>query len=161
MNVLDILIILPVGYGLVRGLMRGFVQELTGLVSLIAAVFCTKLWAPDFALWLSNNLSVSFSVCQLIAWFVLFVGVALSLHLVGKLISRLLSAISLGWLNRLIGAAFGAAKWALIISIILNGVSLLDNQFHFLKPHVHEQSIAYEPIRKIASIAWENVQNEL
>lgn len=158
MNVIDIIILLPIAYGVVRGLMKGFVQELTGLVAIVAAVFCTKLWAPNVAMWLSKYLTSSFAACQLIAWFVIFVGVALSLHLAGKIISRLLSAISLGWLNRLVGAIFGAAKWVLVVSILLNGVALLDNRFHFLKPQVQEKSIAYEPIRKVAAIAWENVQ---
>ena len=70
-----------------------------------------------------------------------------------------LSAISLGWLNRLTGAIFGAAKWVLVVSILLNGIALLDNQFHFLKPQVHEKSIAWEPIRKVAAIAWDKVQD--
>ncbi len=160
MNVIDIIILLPIFYGLIRGLMRGFVQELTNLVALIAAIIGTKLFAPAFALWLAKYISASPSVCQLLAWFILFTAIVLTLHLIGKLISRFLKAISLGWLNRLIGAIFGAAKWALIVSIVLNGVSLLDNQFHFLKPELQEQSIAYEPIQKIASVTWSTVQNE-
>ena len=160
MNVIDIIVLLPICYGLIRGLMRGFVQELTTLVALIAAIIGTKLWAPNLAVWLTRYITTSPAVCQLIAWTLLFATIVLSLHFVGKVITRLLHAISLGWLNRLIGALFGAAKWALIVSIILNGVALLDNQFHFLKPEVQEQSITYRPIQQIASIAWDSVQNE-
>ncbi len=160
MNVIDIIVLLPVCYGLIRGLMRGFVQELTTLVALSAAIIGTKIWAPNLALWLSQYIATSPAVCQLIAWTLLFTTIVLSLHFVGKIITRFLHAISLGWLNRLIGALFGAAKWALIVSIILNGVALLDQQFHFLKPELQEQSITYRPIQQIAAIAWDSVQNE-
>ena len=80
------------------------------------------------------------------------------LSLVGWLLSKLMKAIKLGWLNHLLGGLFGTLKWALILSLVINAVDLLDGTFHFIKPEIKQQSVGYEPLRKVASIAWENVK---
>ncbi|MCM1035477.1 MAG: CvpA family protein [Paludibacter sp.] len=161
MSYIDLIILIPIAYGLVRGLMHGFVQELTTLVSLIAAIVCTKLWAPEMSQWLSSVVTWDEKTCQLTAWLIIFIAVALLLHLAGKLLNKLLSAISLGGINRLAGAIFGAAKWALIVSLLLCGFELIDNTFHLLRPEQKCESIAYEPVRKIAAITWDTIQNEM
>lgn len=157
---LDILILLPIAYGLVRGLMHGFVQELTTLVALVVAVICTKFWTPQLSNYLQCLTNWEVNACRLAAWLIIFLGVALSLHLAGQLLGKLLSAISLGGINRLLGALFGAAKWALIVSILLCGFEMIDNTFHILKPEQKCNSIMYEPVRKIAAITWETLQTQ-
>lgn len=161
MSLLDFLILTPILYGLIRGIMRGFVGELTSLVAIVAGVIGTKLLSPMVAQWLQNALTWDANACQLLAWFVIFVSIVLLLHGLGKLLSRLLKAMSLGAINRLIGAVFGAAKWALIVSILLNGFAMLDARFSILKPQTKEKSIAYEPIRKVAAITWDTLQDNV
>lgn len=161
MLILDIIILAPIAYGLIRGLMHGFVQELTTLVALVAAVICTKVWAPALSQWLATAVTWDTKVCRLVAWLTIFLGVVLLLHVVGKLIGKLLSAVSLGGINRLLGALFGAAKWALVVSLLLCVFEMIDNTFHILKPEQKCESIAYEPVRKIAAVTWDTLQQEM
>ena len=159
MQIIDIIILVPILYGLILGIFRGLVAELTAIVALIAGIVCAKVFAPDVAQKLTTVLTWDVSMCEALAYVIVFFVVALSLTLVGKLLTRLFRAISLAWLNRLLGAVFGALKWLLAVSVILVAFDLLDNTLHILKPEIKEQSICYEPVRSIASIAWDEVQN--
>lgn len=158
MNLLDVILLAPVVYGLLRGIFRGLVEELTAILALVIALISAKLFAPKAAVWLLQSTGWDASICEVCAYLIVFFAVALVATLLGKLITRLLKAISLGWLNRLLGAVFGALKWALIVSVLLNGVILLDNYFHFIKPETKESSIAFSTMQKLASVAWDEVQ---
>ncbi len=156
--ILDIILLLPIVYGLIRGIFRGLVGELTAIVAVIAGIICAKLFAPELANAILNVFTWGIQVCNLIAYLLIFLVVTCCLHLIGKLLARLLSAISLGWLNRLAGGLFGGLKWALIVSILLNCFNLLDNHFQILKPEVKKASVAYQPLEKLASVTWDAIQ---
>lgn len=160
MTIIDYILIAPIVYGLVRGLMRGFVGELTNIVALVAGVLCAKFYAGEVAQYLSEVVTWEPRIINLIAYATVFIVVTLILHLIGRLIARFLSAIALGGINKLLGAVFGAAKWVLIISVILTGVNMLDEQFHFIQPEIKEKSVLYEPMLQIADAAWAEVKNE-
>lgn len=155
MNILDIIIILPIAYGLIRGLFSGLVQELTAIVALIAGVICAKLYAADVAQYLMQAVTWDKQICEAVAYSAVFLAVSLLLNIVGRLLARLLSAISLGGINKLLGGVFGAAKWALLVAVILTVFNLLDQQFHFLKEETKQASVLYEPLQHLASVAWE------
>ncbi len=159
MTALDIILFVPVIYGFVRGIFRGLVGELTAIIAILTALILTKLFAPETAAWLMQCTGWQEYVCQACSYLVIFFSVALAATLLGKFITRLIKAISLGWLNRLTGAVFGAAKWLLIVSVVLNGVIFLDDFFHFIPAEQREQSVACEPIKSIASVAWDEVKN--
>lgn len=159
MNPLDFLIIIPILYGLIRGFFRGLVGELTAIIAIVCAVIGSKLFAPQVATLLLKYLDLSISAAQTIAYIVLFLAIAMMLNIIGNLFRKLLHAISLEGFNRLLGAVFGTMKWALIMSVIINGIALLDGHFHFIKPEFKQTSIVYEPIKRLASVAWNEVQN--
>lgn len=140
---IDVLILLPLAVGLVRGLMRGLVTELVAILAVVLGVVGARLWAPQFRLWILSNFTWPESVASVVAYTLLFLAVAIACNWVGKWLSRLLRAIHLGWLNRLLGGLFGALKWAIIVLVMVFIVSSLDDQFHFLKPEAKSQSVCY------------------
>lgn len=161
MTWIDILILLPLLIGLVRGLMRGLVVELTAIVGIVLGFVGARLWGAHFALWLMRQFAWSEAVCSVVAYSLLFVGIALFLNIVARLLSRLFKAISLGWLNRLLGAVFGVAKWAIVVLLIVLCVHRLDEQFHFFRDDLKEQSVIYNYTTPLAEKAWQQVQTEV
>ena len=61
--------------------------------------------------------------------------------------------MDLSWLNRLVGAAFGVAMWALIVSLILNLITFIEPYYPIIKPEAKQQSQLYEPTCRLASVA--------
>ncbi len=154
MSWIDILILLPLLIGLVRGLMRGLVVELAAIVALILGFIGARLWGARFSLWLMAQFAWPEGVCSVVAYALLFVGIALLLNIVARLLSRLFRAIHLGWLNRLLGGVFGVAKWAIVVLLVVLCVHRLDDQFHFIRSDLKQQSVIYNYTTPLAEKAW-------
>ena len=114
-NWLDALLVLPLLFGLVRGLMRGFISEIIAIVVVILGVLGAKLWAPAFSAWMLAQFAWPKGVCDIVAYALLFLGIAIVLSIVAKLLHRFLRAIHLGWANRLLGGVFGVCKYGLLV----------------------------------------------
>ena len=143
MSWLDIVILLPLLIGLVRGLMKGFVTEIIAILAVVFGFIGAKLWGQAFSAWITHQFTWPQPVCDAVAYALLFLAITLALNIVGRLISKLLKAIHLGFINRLLGGAFGVVKWALIILAVVFCVNKADEYFHFLKPEIKDSSLLY------------------
>lgn len=161
MTWIDILILLPLLIGLVRGLMRGLVVELTAIVALFLGFVGARLWGARFSLWLIQQFEWPEAVCSVVAYALIFLAIALFLNIAARLISRLFKAISLGWLNRLLGALFGMGKWAIVVLLLVLCVHRLDDQFHFIRPDLQQRSWVYSSTTPIAEKAWQQVRIQI
>ena len=63
--------------------------------------------------------------------------------------------MSLGILNYLLGGMFGALKFALIVSVLLNVLAALDPLVSFIAKETKEHSFCYNSIIKITPYIWE------
>ena len=131
--------------------MRGLIRELTAIAAVILGYFGARLWGSVFSAWLLGQFAWPEPVCNLVAYSLLFVGIALALNLVGSLLSRLLRAIHLGWANRLFGALFGAGKWGIIVLILIFLVGQVDAQWHLMPDTLKNSSLLYKPALDIAN----------
>jgi membrane protein required for colicin V production len=99
---------------LLVGAWRGLVVEVVSLVAWVAAFILAQWFAPDAAAWLP--MGTASEVVRYAAGFVLvFVATLFAGALVGFLISKLLSAVGLGAINRLLGALFGVLRGVVLI----------------------------------------------
>ena len=143
MSYLDIIILLPVIYGIIRGVMRGIVMEVFAIVGIILGIVVARIYAGDAAAWLQQVSQWDVNLLRPIAAFVIFILVALVCRLLAQLLTKLFKLISLGWINRLVGGLFGAAKWILIIAVIITCVDMLDGVLHFIQPELKQSSYLY------------------
>jgi membrane protein required for colicin V production len=96
---------------------RGLVREVISLLSWLVALWVAARVAVDFASWMPaaiNNPSLRYAT----AFACLFLGTVILLELIGVLIAKLLRAVGLGFIDRLLGAIFGLARGALIAWIL-------------------------------------------
>lgn len=156
---IDIAILLPVLIGLVRGLMQGLVKESISIAAVVVAIIVTRIWGPEASAWLVKQISLSTSVCQVIAYAVVFIAVCVVCNLIGSLISKLLKAIHLGWMDRLLGGLFGAIKWSIIVLVIVYAVNLLDEQFNMISTKSKNNSICYKHTVKTSKILMQKAKN--
>ena len=159
MTWLDIVILLPLLVGLVRGTMRGLITEIIAIAAVILGFIGAKIWGQLFSAWLLSQFTWPQPVCDAVAYALLFLGIAIALNFAGRLLSKLLKAIKLAWVNRLLGATFGLLKWGLIVLAIVFCVNKLDQQFNFLQPELKKQSIIYPEAVKLADKALDYVKN--
>ncbi|MDA8138055.1 MAG: CvpA family protein [Desulfobacteraceae bacterium] len=118
MNLLDIALLVILGFFLIRGIFRGLVKELSSIIGVFSGFFAAYRFYPQvaqhLARWVPNG-----SYANIISCLLLFIGVYLVVSLIGMLIKYLMNIVFLGWTDRLCGLVFGAIKGALIVSAIV------------------------------------------
>ena len=161
MSWLDILILLPLLIGLIRGLMKGLIVELTSIVAIIAGFAAARYGSATFASWLIQQFEWSEAASMVVAYAVLFAGIALLLNILARLLSKLFQKIQLGWLNRLLGGLFGTAKWGIVIIALVLCLHNLDKQFGLIKPELRKKSVVYTTLTPYAEKAWQEIKAQV
>jgi membrane protein required for colicin V production len=72
------------------------------------------------------------------------------IHFIGVLLDKLLEAVALGFVNRLLGMIFGLIKSVLILSVIFVILNAINASRPFLPKERIEKSMLYNPISDIA-----------
>ena len=141
--------------------MKGLVVEIASIAAILLGFIGSRMWGAMFAAWLIEQFSWPESVCVVIAYALLFVGISVVLHILAKLLTKLFKTVALGWLNRLLGGLFGTLKWMIIVLLLVLCVHRLDDQFHFLQDDLKNQSIVYMQAAPLAEKIWMEVKNQI
>ena len=144
MNWLDVLLVLPLLFGLIRGLMRGFLSEIIAIVVVVLGVVGARYLSPAFTSWLLAQFAWPQGVCELVAYMLIFLGIAIVLSILAQLLNRFIRAIHLGWVNRLLGGLFGLAKYGIIVLVAVFIMDKTNESFHWLdESPVVQSSVVY------------------
>ena len=129
--------------------MRGLISEIIAIVVVILGVLGAKLWAPPFSKWLLTQFAWPQGVCDVVAYTLLFLGIAIVLSILARLLTKFMRAIHLGWANRLLGGLFGMAKYGLLVLVAVFVMDKTNEAFHWLdEAPVVKSSVVYPPMVK-------------
>ena len=147
-NWIDILIALPLLYGLIVGIRRGLVTEFLAIAAVVAAFIGARLWGPSAVPWVLKasaavHLNMPQQVAVVIAYAGLFAIIALVLNLIGRWLTKFFETIHIGWVNHLLGA----------------GQS--DSYCAILPDSVTAESRLWGPALKSANYCWQYIQNAI
>ncbi len=118
MNTLDILFLVLIGASVVYSLIRGLIREIFSFLAIILGFFAASYGSTTMTNWLIRWVEHE-TFAQILGFAFLFILVAFSISLLGRLLSRLIKKMDLGWADRTAGAAFGLLKAILLVAIIL------------------------------------------
>ena len=114
LSAVDWILLAVLGLSLLLGMWRGIVQEVLSLAGWVAAFYVSQMYAPMAAAWLP--MEGSSQMLRYAAGFVVvFVAVLVATVLVSWLIKKLISAVGLGPLDRLLGSLFGLMRGVVIL----------------------------------------------
>ena len=121
MNWLDIaLVILLVG-SVASAFSKGFVRESIGLAAAFIGLLCGAWFYRMPGDILRPYLS-SREAANLCGFLLIFVGAILLGWLVSKLVGMVVKVVGLSWLDRLLGAAFGAARGVIVCVALITAI---------------------------------------
>ena len=146
---LDIFFAIPLIWGIVRGLMSGFVRSLSVFVGLILGITLAQTYAADLSPTIQEWFTLSARQCLSIAYVIIFIAVMIVVAIIARILDKFLHLILLGWLNKLLGALFGFFKWAIILSFFIMVIEYANSKFEFLTPEKKSESLLYEPIKNV------------
>jgi len=154
MNVIDIVLGALLLFGLVRGGIKGLFVEIASLLALVLGIYGALHFSNFAAEFLESRVDWSEQVINITAFAITFVIIVLAISLAGKALTKLADFAALGLLNKLLGAAFGALKIALILSIVLLLFNKLNKTLPFVNDADIEDSVLYEPIKSLAPMVF-------
>ncbi len=158
MNSLDLYLLIPIALGFIFGLFKGLVKELASLAAIVLGIYGAKLLSPYATGILVKVFDFSPKTAQPLSYLFVFIVIAISLIIVSKMLDKMFESMSLGGLNKLFGGVFGAMKYALIISVLLNVFDAVDSRFSILKAETKDNSIAYKPLMKLGPVLWDEAK---
>ena len=114
LSAVDWILLAVLGLSLLLGLWRGIVQEVLSLAGWVVAFYVSQLYAPLAAAWLP--MEGSSQMLRYAAGFVVvFIAVLVATVLVSWVVKKLVSAVGLGLLDRLLGSIFGLMRGVVIL----------------------------------------------
>ena len=126
-------------------------MKLTILITLMLCVF--NVFASDK--YTIGTLVENFEIdIPLVAFGITFLVIIIAVYLLGQLLSKFASALSLGLFNNIAGAIFGALKTILILSVLLFFFENINQTFHFIPNEVIESSMLYGFLKDIMDMVF-------
>lgn len=130
MSLIDVILLIVIIGGMLRGGMQGAIKQITSVIALILAVVLTNMFGGAATTLLGEivpEMGEEQWLGAFVAHVLLFVLVYLSVSLLGRVIKNLVSSLSLGFIDRILGALFCTLKYVLIMSLLLNA-------WHYIAP---------------------------
>ena len=151
MNYLDIIIAVPLLYGLLKGFSNGLVKEITSLLALFIGVYVAVNFSEYLEPKFIDILDGYQEFIPVLSFGVLFLVSFLCIKTLGFFINKLTKFLALGILSRVFGGVFGFLKIVVILSFLLF-VILNFNLADKIDKETKEDSILLGPLTGAAKV---------
>lgn len=149
MNLLDFIIILPIGYFAYRGFASGLIKEVLGIAGIILAVFITFEFMKPVSI-LFSPLFENPDHATIAAGLTLFIGTVAATQFIAYTSKKFLELLKINFINRLAGLCFGILKSGIVISSML----LLLAGFNMPGEETRQNSISYQYVIYVAPMTF-------
>ncbi|MBN1133274.1 MAG: CvpA family protein [Bacteroidales bacterium] len=160
MNVLDIILIVPLLFALYRGFKKGLVYMAASLLALILGILGAMRFRTVVGSLLDSWFNIAAEHLNVIAFAVTFILIVMIVHLAAFLVDKLIKAVALSFLNRLLGMLFGVLVTAFVLSMLLWPVNTINQEREIIKQERIEGSLLWEPISVIAPTIFPYLKRE-
>ena len=138
---LDLVLPVFVAFLLVKGIWKGFVKEISGILAVVGGVVTSFMLHSAAEEFLSPYVGPKY--LGFVAYSILFIAAYLGIMLLGSFIDRVVKSVMLGSFNRILGGLFGLLKALLWTSLCVYAYSSLQEGVGFDHPGLVANSIFY------------------
>jgi membrane protein required for colicin V production len=97
--------------------MAGFARVGVGFIATVSGLLFGFWYYSVPAAWIRDHWTMSAAAANMLGFFVVFLAFLSAGAMIGKLLAKLFKWTGLGWLDRLLGGAFGLVRGALLAVI--------------------------------------------
>lgn len=148
MNYLDIIIVIPLLYGMIKGFSNGLIKEVTSLLALVVGVYVAINFSEYLEPKVVETLGGYEEFVSVIAFGVLFLVSVLFIRTLGFIIDKLTKALALGIVSRFLGGIFGLLKVLVIFSFLLFVIT----DYNLVDKKTENDSVLFKPLVDVAAI---------
>lgn len=146
----DVILLVVLIWGAITGFKKGLILTLASFTAIIvgalAAYFCADALASEISVkvdWSEKQIAVA-------SFATVFFVVVLSVHMLAKALEGALKLVALGLANKVVGAVFGVAKNAVILTFIIFGVKGFGNDV--LLENATDECVVFPIVESIAPL---------
>ncbi len=154
MNYLDIIIGLPILWGIYRGFTKGFIISIASLIALILGVYIAIHFASFFEGYFEKWFHIDPKYLKTISFAFTFILVFLIVRFIGWGFDKLVRTMALGFVNRLIGVFFNVIKWVFILSVLMSIIDSVEKTKSLIKENDKSESFLYNPVSLVAPFVF-------
>jgi len=157
MGLLDILLGLPLIWGLWKGYKNGLFMEIASIVALVAGIFGAIHFSYITGNYLSEHLDWDERNMSIAAFVITLILIIIIVNLAGKILTKVANFAMLGSLNKIAGGIFGVLKVAILLGAAFIFFDRMDNTFGLIKEETKQESVLYQPIKDIGALIFDTV----
>lgn len=150
MNWIDLIIIVILILAVLKGFTDGFVKEVAALLALVLGIWGAIKFSSFTADKLYDWFDMTGRYVGITSFLVTFIIIVIAIHFIGAIIDKVIDAVALGFLNRILGMVFGLIKTVLILSVFFSILNAINVHRPFLPKEKIADSKFYMPIADIA-----------
>ena len=148
MNYLDVIVIICLLYGTVKGFSNGIITEISNIISVFLAIYIAIHFSEEIYPYLNLEALKDYSnVIPLIAFSLVFIIIIIIVKSIGELVNKITNQLALGLISRLLGAVFGMIK-LLIICVFL---FVFANDYEIIDKKTKANAVFFAPMQKISN----------
>lgn len=147
---LDLVIVVFCAFLVAKGIWKGFVKEMAGIVAVIGGVVVSFLFHAQVQPYIVSFVGEKY--VQFVSYILVFIGFYLIVLLLGKLLDKILRSILLGGINRILGAVFGVIKACFWLTLLTFSYTTVQTSLGFGHPIWMTDSVCYPFLLDLVSI---------
>ena len=159
MTTLDIIILVILGLGILLGLLKGALKQLAGLLGLVVGLLAAKALYAAVAEEVFSRVTDNMTLAQVISFIAIWVIVPLLFLALGALLTKVLDAVCLGWVNRLLGGVLGGLLNALLVSLVICVLEAVDTKDDLISREQKQESVLYYRMEPLAGLFFPAAKN--
>lgn len=148
--VFDVVFLVILVWAAYRGFSKGVIHQAATFLALILGVIGAIKFSGFTSALLIEKTNMTGEYLPIISFALTFIVIVVAIHFLAKLLEKLVTAIALGFINRLAGALFSMTKFAFIISIVLVVLNTIHSKYSFLPEEKVNKSLMYRPLSRFA-----------
>lgn len=153
MNLLDILILIPIAFGIWRGFKKGFIIELFTFLALFIGLYAGIHLSDGVSSFLQDTFSITSEYLPTIAFTITFLLIGAMVYFAGVAIEKAVKAVSLSLPNRLLGSVLGALKMILFVGTAIILLESYDEKSDIISEDTKEGSLLFLPVENTTAFA--------
>jgi membrane protein required for colicin V production len=153
--ILDILFLVAVVLGAIKGLQRGFIIGIFSLIAIVVGLAAALKLSAIAAVYLEDSVNISSRWLPIVSFIGVFIVVVVVVRLVANILQKTVEFAFLGWLNRL----GGALLYILLFSIVFSVLMFFAEQSHLIKEKTIADSKTYSWVEPIGPYIINGIGN--
>lgn len=158
MNAFDIVVCIPLFWGIYKGYQRGILLELAGIVGLLIGIYCAVKFSSVTASFIDEKTEWDPMYIKFTAFALTFILVGVGIFFFTKFLTKITEKMGLSIPNKVSGAIFGIFKVALIVSVVIYLFNLVDKEQQVFTKELRQNSFFYPPMASVAPFIFNGLK---